>query len=82
MFGRHHVGPGGLVRSQVACLALGSTASCSHPMVHIASLGRLHGSCGGYKFVFPSTVDLHLCFFLSRRIEVPRIADFTSLLGR
>jgi hypothetical protein len=28
--------------------------------------------------VSSSTVDLHLCFFLSRRIEVPRIADFTN----
>ena len=24
------------------------------------------------------SLDLHLCFFLSRRIEVPRIVDFTN----
>ena len=28
--------------------------------------------------LFLEPLDPHLCFFLSRRIEVPRIADFTN----
>ena len=62
---------------QAAWRTVGSTASLDL-VAHLHSLGRLHGGCGGYACVSSSTIDLHLCFFHSRRIEVPRIADFTN----
>ncbi|WVZ93599.1 hypothetical protein U9M48_039567, partial [Paspalum notatum var. saurae] len=75
--GRPKVGPGELLPGPVTWRTVGSTASLDL-VAHLHSLGRLHGGCGGYACVSSSTIDLHLCFFLSRRIEVPRIADFTN----
>jgi hypothetical protein len=71
------VGPGGLLPGRAAWWIVGSTASL-HPRVHLHSPSRLDGGYGGYACVSSSTVDLLLCFFLSRRMRVPRIADFIN----
>jgi hypothetical protein len=71
------MGTGGSTLGRVAWVTVGSTASLD-PRVHIHSPRWLHGGYGGCMCAFPSTIDLHLCFFLSRRMGMPRIADFTN----
>ena len=68
--GRPPTRPGGLEDPWIHRLSPSNAPHCLPRSVD--------GGYGGCMCAFPSTVDLTLCFFLSRRIEVTRIADFTN----